>query len=152
MRRAPALVVAVLALALAGVAVAKAPAPPKGKFKLTGTVTGSFKVNDDKEIEKLTIVPADGDPPACGDKIKVKGALKLRTYSSGGYTAWYFGAKHKPSDGSGYRQAKVTLVVDGTTVSGKLGMIFNYDNVNRGNGDVSFGSCTHVYFNFKKSK
>ena len=151
MRRALALVT-VVALMLVGAADAKAPSPPNGKFKLIQGGTGSFKATSDKEVVKFSLANAEGSPPACGAKVKVKGALKLKTYSSGGYTAWYVGAKHKASDGSGYRLIKVTLVVDGKTVSGQFGMIFNYDNVNRGNGSLKFGDCSSVQFSFQKSK
>ena len=147
--------IAVLVAAPLSIAHKPAPKPlkpPVGKYKLDTTAgTGGFRVSEDKEIVKLSVTPSDDRDEACGrSKIKVKGKLKLSTTHRGGFAAWIYG-KHDEKTHD-YKERKVTLVIEGKEVSGTLKMIFNYDNVKRGNGELRFGDCyLHSLF-YVKSK
>ena len=126
------------------------PKAPRGKYKFDTLGTGGFKVTKKKKVESFTITPTAGEVPAgCPTTaIKVKGKLRLQTDTNGGYTTWIFG-KHYLNDP---KPRKVTFVIAGAKVAGKMRMIFDYGRPKYGDASLEFGDCSIDRAHFTKSK
>ena len=148
MTRILALAVAALVAVPATTAAQSKPKPPSGKYKIVFHGSGSLRVKD-KKLVSAAIVPKDEDT-ACGTtKITLKGTpYSLSIASRGGYSSWIVG-KNAPKTSDGYKPVKAKFLLGGKTVSGKLKMLWNDDQLKSGSGNFTIGDCG-LDFNFQK--
>ena len=159
MRRLLLTLVALAILGAVGASVAlSAMSPPKlGTWKLIATapaggslqlVRGSGKHRSSYYLQKIkgTTGIVVGCP-ATSTTVTVEGKLKLRTFSSGGYTSWGVG-KQDPKATNTIRETPVTVVVDGKRQAGGFYAVWDASNPKLILATaLTVGDC-HTYFTY----
>ena len=93
----------------------------------------------------MTTAPNSGGCPPAGAVVKLARKVKLRTFTSGGYTSWGYG-KQSAAASNQIDPGPARLTIDGTAINGGLQLVWDYANpklvIRAG---VVAGSCS-AYF------
>ena len=122
------------------------PKPSPGAWKVVDlfemTSGGRFTVTRTGRVRGIRVIPGTGASTGCGtDAVTVKGTFRLRRSRRGGFTSWIVG-RSAPATSDGVKTIAATISRAGETASGKVKLIFAYDNRRRASGEVSFAGCT----------
>ena len=153
-RRLIALLVAALAVACGpAVASAGAPKPPLGSWKLHASLSsggGSFELikgtgkhRGSLYVRKLkaTTIAGNSGCPAQATTYTLIGKVKLRTFTSGGYTSWGFGKQNRTAPNQ-IDDLPVRFTAAGQTIKGGLHLVWDYSNVKLVLGaGITTGTC-----------
>ncbi len=111
--------------------------PPTGAWTIEGGPSGgSFRISKGigghrgslyvSRLKAATATNSVGCPPTVAEA-ELVGKVKLRTFTSGGYTSWGFG-RQDPKAANQINPAPVPMTLDGKRVKGALQLVWDYAN------------------------